>query len=261
MQSSLSVEARAKIRQDLGLDQPLPVQYIRWLGRMVHGDLGTSVRRDRPVLEMIGERLPNTFLLVAFGTAIALLVALPLGFLGALHQGTLFDRMVTASSLVGLSIPDFALGTTLALVFGVWLRLLPTAGHPLLPAIVLGTMTTGLLTRTVRSSVLDELARDYVRTAAGKGLRPGAVRWWHITPNALPVTVGVLGALVGIQLGGSIVVEQVFGWPGLGLLFFDAITGRDYPVMQGIAILTALLVLTVRSVADVIQLRLNPRVR
>lgn len=260
-EASVSEVARAALRHELGLDQPLPVQYVRWLSRILSGDLGMSIRMRQPVLALIVRRAGATLPLVAWSTLLALAIAIPIGTLAAQRRGSPFDYAAVALALLGLSIPGFALGTFFALVFGVWLRLVPTAGSITLPIVTLGITTAGILVRNVRSSMLDELGRDYVRTARGKGLSAGVVLRRHILPNALPVTVSVLAVQIGYLLGGTVVIEQVFAWPGLGLLLFDAVGARDYAVVQGVVLFIAAAYVFINLTADIIRAALDPRIR
>lgn len=259
--AAVSPEARAELRQELGLDQQLPAQYLHWLGRILQGDLGTSVRAQRPVTALIVEPARATGELALIGTVLGLLVALPLGTLAATRRGRLLDFGATGLALTGISVPAFALGTFLALVFGVWLGWVPTVGNLVLPAVTVAIGTAGFLVRAVRSDVLDQLSRDYVRTARGKGLPASMVYGAHVLPNALPVTVSVLATTLGYQLGGVVVVEQVFDWPGLGTLMFQSITGRDYAVVQAIALIAVLAFVVVNLTADVVRAALDPRLR
>lgn len=259
--ASVSPAAKAALRAELGLNEPLPVQYGRWLVRAVRGDLGTSARVRRPVVELLRTRGLATLQLVVLSTLCGVAFALPLGIVAALHRGRLADRGATVIALVGLSVPGFALGTALALVFGVWLQWVPTAGVLTLPVVTQAFGTAGILVRAVRSGVLDQRGRDYVRTARGKGLAPHVVQWRHLLPNALPVTVSVLATTVGYQLGGAVVVEQVFAWPGLGQLLFESVTGRDYAAVQGIALTAAVTYVCVNLAADLVRAALDPRIR
>lgn len=259
--ASVSPGAKVALRAALGLDEPLPVQYLLWLMHAVRGDLGTSVRVSRPVAELLRTRGLATLQLVALSTLLGVALALPLGILAALHQGRVADHGATALALIGLSVPGFALGTGLALVFGVWLHWVPTAGNLVLPVATQALGTAGILVRPVRAGMLDQLRREYVRTARSKGIANRAVLWQHVLPNALPVTVSVLATIVGYQLGGAIVVEQVFAWPGLGQLLFESVTGRDYAVVQGIALTAVVAFALVNLAADLTRVSLDPRLR
>jgi len=259
--ASVSPEAKAELRRELGLDQPLPVQYLRWLQKTAGGDLGTSIRSRQPVTSMLWLRWKATAQLVLWSTLLALAIALPAGTIAAFRRGSVIDTGVSMLALTGLSIPNFALGTLLALCFGVWLHWTPTAGSLVLPVMTLGIGTAGILVRSVRSSMLDQLGGDYVRTARGKGLGPAAVQIVHILPNAAPTMVTILATVIGYQLGGAFIIEQIFAWPGLGQLLFQSISGRDYATVQGIALLSTVTYLIVNLVADLGRAMLDPRLR
>lgn len=260
-QALLSEEDRQRLRSQLGLDRPLPVQYVAWGATLLRGDLGISLRYRRPVLELVRDRAPRTAALVVGSTALAVLIALPVGFLAATRRGSVFDWGASALALLSLSVPAFALGTLLVLVFAVRLRLVPSIDHLLLPTVTLGLTSAGILVRYVRSGVLEELPKAYVQQARAKGLGPTRVQRRHVLPNAIPDALTVLAAVIGYLLGGAVVVEQVFGWPGLGLLMFESITGRDYAVVQALALLSALVFSGVNLAADLARAALDPRVR
>jgi ABC-type dipeptide/oligopeptide/nickel transport system permease component len=260
-EASVSEETRALLRESLGLNSPLPIQYGRWLLRLTSGDLGTSIRLRRPIAPLLLERARATATLVLGSTTLALLLAIPLGILAALNRGNVTDRAVTITALLGLSIPEFALGTFLALLFGVWLNWFPTIGDLVLPVLTQGLVMTGLLVRNIRATVIDQLSQDYVRTARGKGLRSTYVQLRHVLPNALPIILSLLAAVVGYALGGAIVVEQIFAWPGLGLLLFEAISLRDYPVVQSVVLFTALSYVVVNLIVDILRATLDIRLR
>ncbi|MBV8715498.1 MAG: ABC transporter permease [Chloroflexi bacterium] len=259
--ASVSPEARAALRAELGLDEPVPLQYTRWLMHTLSGDLGTSLRQRRPVLQLIAQRAPLTGMLVLLSTVLAVAIAVPLGTLAAIGRESLIDHAASALALGGLSVPGFALGTLLALVFGVWLRIVPTVGHPALPVVTQALAAAGILVRNVRSGVLDELKQEYVRTARSKGLHELRSLVIHIAPNALPVTVSVLATVVSFELGGSVVIEEVFGWPGLGSLLFDSVAGRDFAVVQAVALLAVMSCTLVNLAADISRGVLDPRTR
>lgn len=260
-QALLTSEARAELNRELGLDRSLPRQYVAWLRTLGSGELGTSLRYRRPVLELLGERGPKTAALVAGSTVIAILIAVPVGVLAALRRGTIADWGASALALVGLSIPSFALGTALVLLFAVRWRLVPSIDDLRLPMVTLGLTSAGVLVRYVRSAVIDELPKEYVRTARAKGLMSLPVLVVHVLPNSLPNVITVLASIIGYQLGGVIVVEQVFNWPGLGLLMFESITGRDYAVVQALALVSAIVFSCVNLAADVTRAAIDPRLR
>ncbi|MFS8639315.1 MAG: ABC transporter permease [Symbiobacteriaceae bacterium] len=286
-------EAEALVRE-LGLDQPLPVQLARFAGDLVRGDLGTSIRNRRPVAELLAATLPATVELALAALLFALLVGVPAGVLAAARRGSAFDRVVMAGSSLGVSLPSFWFGIVLILVFAVGLDWLPTSGrlsaeyqvpwvtgfvladallvgnlaafhsalaHLVLPAVALGAELAAVVARVVRSSMLEVLKADYVRTARAKGVSEWRVVTVHALRNALIPAVSVVGLQAGVLLGGNMVVETVFGWPGLGRLVVEAIFARDYPVVQGAVMVYALTYLAVNLLADVSYALLNPRLR
>jgi ABC-type dipeptide/oligopeptide/nickel transport system permease component len=259
--ASVSPAARSALRVELGLDQPLPVQYLRWLLHTASGDLGTSLRQRRPVVQLIAQRAPLTGVIVLASTILAVVVAVPLGFVAAARRGTLIDHAASGVAISGLSVPGFALGTLLALVFGVWLHLVPTVGRAELPIVTQAVAAAGILVRNIRGGVLEELGKDYIRTARGKGLDSWTSLARHALPNSLPVGISVLATIVGYELGGSVVIEEVFGWPGLGSLLFDSVAGRDFAVVQGVALVAVATYTLVNVAADLGRAMLDPRVR
>lgn len=265
---------RAALAHKLGLDQPLWTQYARWLGRLATGDLGYSIRAGMPVSQLIGERLPASLLLVGCSICLAILAAIPLGVLAATHRDSLIDFGGMAAALVTLSIPPFVSGVLLILVFGLALHWLPTLGYPsahasvldwighlLLPSITLAATLVGIILRLTRSTVLDELGKDYVRTARAKGLRERTVLASHVLKNALLPVITLVGLQLSYLLGGTVIVETVFAWPGLGGLVVDAILARDYPVVQAVVVLIAVFVVVVSLLVDLSYALLDPRLR
>lgn len=265
---------RAALSRDLGLDQPIFIQYGKWLWRAVQGDLGNSYRASMPVLQLIGQRLPATLLLSFSALFLSLLIALPLGLLAAVKRNSGADMAAMIFAILGISLPNFWSGILLVLVFAIWLGWLPSIGyvspfqdffkslrHLILPAITLGWSLSGTTTRLARSSLLEELGKDYVRTARGKGLAERAVLLTHALRNALIPTVTMVGLQLGFLIGGTVVVETVFAWPGVGLLVVDSIFARDYPVVQGIVLVIAVVVVVVNLLVDVIYTVLDPRIR
>ncbi|MEL6148395.1 MAG: ABC transporter permease [Chloroflexota bacterium] len=259
--ASVSEEVRDELRRSLGLDRGVHVQYIRWVGGILQGDLGVSIRNQQPVSGLISRRAGKTIQLVVLSTVFAVVLAIPLGTLAALKRGTAIDYAAIGFALFGLSIPGFALGTFFALVFGVWLNWVPTTGHLALPVLTQGLATAGILVRNVRSTIADEQGRDYVRTARGKGISSSTMYLRHVLPNALPVVISVLAVQIGYQLGGTVVIEQVFAYPGIGLLLFDSVGARDYAVIQAIALLMASTYVIVNMIADIVRALLDPRIR
>jgi len=265
---------RAALASELGLDQPIVVQYVRWLWRAMRGDLGHSYRAGMPVLQLIGQRLPATLLLAFAALFLSLLIALPLGLIAAVKRNSGADIGAMIFAILGISMPNFWSGILLVLVFAIWLGWLPSIGyvspfkdffaalrHLILPAVTLGWSLAGTTTRLSRSSLLEELGKDYVRTARGKGLPERAVLLTHALRNALIPTVTMVGLQLGFLIGGAVVVETVFAWPGVGLLVVDSIFARDYPVVQGIVLVIAVLVVLINLLVDVIYTVLDPRIR
>ena len=265
---------RAAAEQKLGLDQPVWMQYVRWIGRVVTGDFGYSYRARMPVSELIGQRLPATLLLAAAGLILAVLVATPLGILAATRRDTLADYGGMAAALVTISVPPFVSGILLAVVFGLGLRWFPTVGYPpagagpgtwlaylTLPAVTLAGTLLGVILRLTRSTFLEELGRDYVRTARAKGLVERTVLLGHVLKNSLLPVITLIGLQLSYLLGGTVVVEIVFAWPGLGSLVVDAILCRDYPIVQAVVLLVAALVLLISLIVDLSYSMLDPRVR
>ena len=265
---------RAALSHELGLDQPVVVQYGKWLWRAVQGDLGNSYRAGMPVLQLIGQRLPATLFLSFAALFLSLLIALPLGLLAAVKRNSGADMAAMIFAILGISLPNFWSGILLVLVFAIWLGWLPSIGyvspfedffqslrHLILPAIALGWALSGTTTRLARSSMLEELGKDYVRTARGKGLAERTVLLTHTLRNALIPTVTMIGLQLGFLIGGTVVVETVFAWPGVGLLVVDSIFARDYPVVQGIVLVIAVVVVLVNLLVDVIYTVLDPRIR
>lgn len=267
-------EARLALRRELGLDLSLPAQYLRWIGRVARGDLGHSVRNRESVAALVADKLPKTLLLAAAASLVAVVVALPLGALAAVRRNTAADYGAMVFALLGVSVPNFWLGILLVLVFALWLGWLPSQGyasllsHPgqalqylVLPAVTLGLAMAGVVTRMVRASLLEEIGQDYVRTARAKGVSERLVVGKHALKNALIPTVTVVGLQFGVLLGGAVVVEQVFTWPGLGWLVVQAIFARDYPVVQGVTLVVGVLFVAINTVVDVLYSVLDPRVR
>lgn len=257
---------REQMRTRLGLDRPLVEQYGRSLAATARGDLGRSLRSDRPVAALIAERLPATLALGGAATLVALALGIPLGALAAARKGGGADRFALGASLAAIAIPNFWLGPALVLLFSVELGWLPVAGagslrHLVLPALTLGAGMSGVLVRMTRSALLETLAEDYVRTARAKGLSEGAALLRHALPNALTPVLSVVGLQLGAVLGGSVIAETIFAWPGLGRLLVEAIAARDYPVVQGAVLVIAALYVLVNLATDLAYVAVNPRMR
>ncbi len=261
------------LRERSGLDDPVVIQYLNWISSAITGDLGVSFRTGETVTSQILERLPATLTLAAGAIVVALLIAVPLGTLSALRPRSPVDWFSTLTSQAGLSIPDFWMGIMFILIFAGTLGWLPSSGyvplsedplewarHLLLPAVTAGVGSGSILTRFVRSSVLEAMGQDHVRTARAKGMRARDVLRWHVLRNALVPFVTVGGVQLAYLLSGVVIVEFVFAWPGLGQLAFQAVESRDYPVLQGAIMLFALIFLLVNLVVDLTYARLDPRI-
>lgn len=266
-------ETYEALRERAGLDQPLLVQYVDWALSAVRGDLGVSFRSGRAVTGLIVERLPATVSLAVAAVVVALAIAFPLGLLAARRRGSAVDHGATVLSQAGISIPDFWMGILLILFFGLHLRWLPSGGyvpltedpvdwlvHLVLPAVTVGVVSGSILTRFVRSSVLEVLGQDHTRTARSKGLRESVVLRRHVIRNALVPVVTVTGIQLAYLLSGVVIVEVVFSWPGLGQLALQAVQQRDYPVLQGAVLLFAVFFLFVNLVVDLVYAYLDPRI-
>jgi peptide/nickel transport system permease protein len=285
---------RLALREDMGLDLPLPQRFGHFLKSAVTGDFGMSYFHRRPVSQVILERMPATIELTVVALLVALLVAIPLGVLAAVKKNTLFDRLATLGSLMGISLPGFWFGLLLILLFGVTLQVLPVSGrsdlgssiapvthfllidtllagnfaafrsavsHLIMPALTLGLPMAAVLTRVTRTSMLEVLRQDYVSFAEAKGLSPMRVLFRHALKNALIPTVTVAALEVGSLLGGSMIVETIFGWPGLGRVVVESIFTRNYPLIQAAILLYAVIYVLLNFLADILYTVLNPRVR
>lgn len=263
----------AELREKLGLDRPLLAQYGAFLGGLLRGDLGTSLVDDYPVLHEIGLRLPRTLELIAAGAVIAILVGVPAGVHAALHRGGRFDRFASGVTALLLAVPVFVVGTLLVLLFAQTLRIMPAGGFVpfaqdpaqhlkllTLPAIAIAKGLAAVLFRMTRAAMLDALAHDYVRTARAKGLSPARVIVVHVLRNALNPVVTVLGLQMGTLLGGTVLVEYVFNWPGLSTPLLRAVEGRDYPMVVGIVLTISVLFLLINLAVEIVHAALDPRV-
>jgi len=267
-------EALAQIRKEMGLDKPIPVQYGIWLRHVVRGDLGTSWKSKQPVTHLIWRRFPATLLLTFGATLIGVTIALPLGILSGVRPHSAFDTAATGFSLMGVAIPGFWLGLMLLLLFAVNLHWLPPSGytpmtedpvaslkHLILPAITLGTGLAAPLARFVRSGMLDVLGTDYIRTARAKGLPERLVVIRHALRNGLLSVVTVFGLEFGSLLGGAVVTESVFNWPGIGTLLLTGIKQRDYAMVQGTVLFVSVVFIVVNLLVDLSYGLLDPRIR
>jgi peptide/nickel transport system permease protein len=261
------------LRERSGLNRPLLVQYVSYVGHALTGDLGVSFRSGQPVTSIVVERLPATVSLAVAALVFALLVAFPLGVLSAVRNGSPLDHTARVFSQLGVSVPDFWMGILGIIVFAGMLGWLPPSGytpftedpvdwarHIVLPAVTIGLVTAAILTRFIRSSVLEVMSEDYVRTAEGKGLTSRVVVVRHVLRNALIPVLTVAAIQLAGLLGGVIVIEVLFAWPGIGRLTYDAVQARDYPVLQGAVLFVAGLFLLVNLVVDVLYAKLDPRI-
>lgn len=263
-----SAEIQEEMSRELGLDQPVYVQYARFVQSLLHGDLGTSIRTRKPVAELIGLRLPNTLKLVSFSTGMALLIALPLGVIAATRKGGFWDVGARTVALFGQSVPTFWAGIVLISIFAVNLDILPAGRKEGIESYVLPAVTLGLfgfmlagVVRLLRGSMLDVLDSEYVKFARMKGLAESVVTWKHALKNALIPVVTFVGFYFGILMAGSVVVETVFAWPGIGRLAFEAVQWRDYPVIQGVVLLVSTIILAANLVVDILYAYIDPRIR
>jgi peptide/nickel transport system permease protein len=259
-------EDRAQLLKALGLDRPTHEQLGLFLAGAVRGDLGTSIRYRKPAAEVFFERLPNTLALVPLALVGAVVMAIPLGVLAAVHRGTLIDRASNVLAVLGIATPSFWLGIVLIYVFSIQLGWLPSARmggplHYILPAITLGAFLVAGMMRLVRSSVLEVLESEFVKLARIKGLPRRVVIWKHCVRNALIPVVTLFGVFFALLVTGAIVTETVFAWPGVGRLTYEAVIFRDYPLLQAVILLKAVIVLTVNLGVDILYAYIDPRVR
>jgi ABC-type dipeptide/oligopeptide/nickel transport system permease component len=270
--NTLDPQRIEQIRQELGLNDPLPVQYLRYLGNLLQGDMGRSLTTHRPVSEEILSRLPATLQLTIASMLFVLLVAVPLGIVSAVKRGSLMDNLCMGSALLGVSMPSFWFGIMLMLLFSLKLGWLPTAGRGdgtvvgtlkalIMPAITLGTGLMGLVARLTRSSMLEVLGQDYMRTAHAKGLKPRLVLVQHGLRNALIPVVTVVGAQFAGLLSGAVITETIFAWPGMGRLAVTAISRRDYPVIMGTVLVFSVVFLLTNLLVDIAYTFIDPRIR
>jgi peptide/nickel transport system permease protein len=274
MAESGDATAKESLRRELGLDRPIPVQYVAWMGRLLRGDLGRSIRNGEPVIENVSRRIRPSLELALLAMAIAVLVAFPVAIVSAVRHNTALDRLGTLFALFGICLPNFLLALLLIFVFGVTLRWLPISGYldPLdegwsgvrslvLPAVTLGLALAAVIMRTLRSSLLEVLGEDYVRTARAKGLSEWVVIRGHVLRNALIPVVTVLGLQLGTLIGGAVITEYVFALPGVGRLVVDAVFARDYPLVQGVILLIAVAFIVSNLLVDLIYGWIDPRIR
>jgi len=261
-----SAEEIAKFRRAMGFDDPLYLQYWRFLRGALRGDFGNSLRHDEPALALVWQRMPATLELTAVALGVALLLAIPAGIVSAVFRNTALDYVSTVLALVGQAMPTFWLGIMLILVFSVGLHLLPSSGRGgaanlVLPAVTLGLFTTARIMRLTRSGMLEVLGQDYVRTARAKGVGERRVVWKHALKNAGIPIVTIVGLELGTLLGGAVITETIFAWPGVGRLSVQAIYNRDYPLVQASVFVLASIFVLVNLVVDVLYTYLDPRIR
>ncbi len=267
----MTAEEKARISESLGLNDPLPVQYVRYIVNLFKGDMGISITTRSQVTYEIIQRLPDTIILTVTSILLVIVISLPVGIISALKRGTWIDTVAMTIALFGVSIPAFWFGIMLMLIFGLHLDWLPTVGQgktPLafaqsliLPSVTLSLILLGLVTRMVRSSMLEVLSLDYVRTAHAKGLGNRSVNLRHALPNALIPVLTVISGQFASLLGGAVVIEQVFGWPGIGRLALNAVFRRDYLVVTGTVLVFSFMVIAVNLVTDIMYSVIDPRIR
>lgn len=258
-------EAIDNFRVQHGLDQPLYIQYGRYILQVVSGDLGTSIRQTEPVSKLVFERLPSTLKLTLISLLISILMSFPLGIFIALHRNSIWDLLGTSLALFGQATPSFWTGLMLILIFGVWLRVLPISGsdtwkHLVLPSITLSFFVTGRLTRLIRSGMLEVMGTEYIRTARAKGLQERTIIWIHALKNASTAVVTMLGLEFATLLGGALIIETVFALPGIGRLVINAVGQRDFPIVQGVVLISAAIFVIVNLIVDLLYSVLDPRI-
>lgn len=274
MTMTTTASERAALARSYRLNQPLPVRYAQWLGSAVRGNLGNSYDFGEPVATVIKERLPNTLILAGTALLLSVLVGIPLGVWAALARGRWLDTGISSLATLGLSIPDFWLGTVMIIIFAVFLHWLPASGmsasgggggggllpHLVMPATVLSVAFLPNVVRFTRSSMVGVLGADYIRTARAKGLSQVIVLYKHALRNAVVPVLSMVGLLAATLLGGSAIVESVFAWPGIGRLSVQAATDRDYPLIMGVTLLVSTIVIVINIVTDLLYASLDPRI-
>jgi peptide/nickel transport system permease protein len=274
-QEDVTAETAAIMRRNLGLDDPIVVQYARWAGRLLRGDAGTSLSNSRPVSMLIGQRFGATATLALAALGLALVIAIPIGVISAVRRNGWFDRIATVVAFMGVSIPNFWLGIMMIILFSVTLGWLPSGGtgasgggdlltrlkHLVMPAIVLGTSTMAQLTRYTRSSMITVLREDYVRTARAKGMPEHRVLSRHALRNGLIPVLTIVGVLLPRLFSGAAITESIFSWPGLGRLAVDAARQRDFPVIMALTLVVSALVILASLVVDLLYAVIDPRIR
>lgn len=257
---------REAMRHALGLDQPMLTQLGHYYNGLLHFDLGESLHSKRPIIDMLLERIPATLELALAGLLLAILIAFPLGMLSAVRKDTAWDSGAMMFSMLGISIPNFWMGPVLILVFSLWLGWLPVSGRDsyaalILPALTLGTAMAAILSRMVRASLLEVLGEDYIRTARAKGMSDFVILVRHALPNAMLPVMTLIGLQLGTLLGGAVITEIIFSWPGIGQLTIDSINRRDYPVVQACILIISLAYVVINTLTDLVYAGLDPRIR
>lgn len=263
---SATPEEVARLHHELGLDKPIPVQFVLFLWHLVQGDFGESIRYQRPVLQLIGERLPATLELSLSGFVMAQVIGIMLGIAAARRRGSWVDSSIRAFAVLGQSMPNFWLGIMAIIVFAVKLGWLPTSGRNglsslVMPMCTLAVFSLASIMRITRSAMLETMDSEYVRFLRAKGMGEGKIIWKHVLRNALIPVTALAGIQLGFLLGGTVIVETVFAWPGIGSLMVEAITSRDYPLIQAGAMLTSSILVTLNLVVDLLFGVIDPRVR
>jgi ABC-type dipeptide/oligopeptide/nickel transport system permease component len=268
-----SEEDVERIRIQLGLKEPIYIQFIKWVSNILKGDLGISIRTNRPVTLEIFSRLPNTIELTIVGLFIAIIIGIPIGIFAAIKRGELSDTLLSIFALSGVSIPVFWMGLVLIYVFSLSLGILPVGerggplwtieglSHIILPSITIAAPSAGVFARITRSSMIEVLEQEYIRTAKAKGLKMNIIIFRHCIRNVLVQLITIIGMQFGYLLGGAIVTETVFAWPGIGRLLVDAIISRDYPLVQGIVLVYSILFISINLFIDLIYGIIDPRIR
>jgi ABC-type dipeptide/oligopeptide/nickel transport system permease component len=268
-----SEEDVERIRIQLGLKEPIHIQFIKWFSNILRGDLGISIRTNRPVALEIFSRLPNTMELTIVGLFIAIIIGIPIGIFAAIKRGKLSDTLLSISALSGVSIPVFWMGLVLIYIFSLSFGILPVGerggplwtieglSHIILPSITIAAPSAGVFARITRSSMIEVLEQEYIRTAKAKGLKMNIIIFRHCIRNVLVQLVTIIGMQFGFLLGGAIVTETVFAWPGIGRLLVDAIISRDYPLVQGIILIYSILFVSINLFIDLLYGIIDPRIR
>jgi len=262
------------VEKQMGLDQPIIIQYFYWLRDVLRGDLGVSLRSGRPVLNIVIERIPASLQLISFSVFFALLIGIPTGVLCAINKGGIIDQIATTISMGFLAIPSFWFGLLLILFFSINLRVLPASGYVsffespywnltliIMPVLSLGAFELANFLRFVRSDMIEVLSEDYIRTARSKGLYKTAIYFKHAFKNVMLTLITVVGMELGVLLGGTVIVEQLFGWPGVGWLIFQSIINRDYPVVQGAVLFVVVSFVLINTLVDILYAVIDPRIK